>query len=206
MGENLENKDWREEAPTLAGVPVSEGFSVPDGYFSTLDNRIRTSVYLEGLKTESADHSFGVPKGYFETLTERIEANALLESLKQEEEIFRVPADYFEQSRAAILSKTADTVEKSKIVRLWHSNLLKYASAACFVIVAGLGVYFNQETTVKNVNSTDIANEQMLFDIDEDVIIEHLTSPETNKVSNDQVALENYILTNFSSSDLTTDY
>lgn len=181
MGENLENKDWREEAPTLAGMPVKEVFSVPDGYFDDLGGTISSRIYLEQLK--SAEGSDGL----------------------------QVPADYFEKSKAAILANTSGNPahkQPSKIVKLWHSKLLKYASAACFVIVAGLGVYYNQENPVQEVNYVEVATEQMLFDIDEDVIIEHIeaTAAEQGKVSTDDAALENYILTNFSSADLTTDY
>ncbi|MGY4386063.1 hypothetical protein ACVWYN_003113 [Pedobacter sp. UYP24] len=206
MGENLENKDWRAEAPTLAGIAVREVFSVPDGYFNELNTQILSRVYLEELKSETSNQGFEVPELYFTGVAESIKTITYLETLKLKDQVYSVPENYFEESRAAIIAKTTGVVQKSKIVRLWHSKLLKYASAACFVIVAGLGVYFNQGSTVQRVSNTDIATEQMLFDIDEDVIIEHIAAPETNKIANDQAALENYILTNFSSADLTTEY
>ncbi len=206
MGENLENKNWKEEAPTLAEISVREVFSVPNGYFNDLNSQISSRIYLEKLKAEAANYGFEVPHLYFEGLVESIETKTLLETLKTTGQEYNVPVNYFKQSKAAIVAKTTGVGQKSKIVRLWHSKLLKYASAACFVIVAGLGVYFNQAPTVQHVNNADMATEQILFDIDEDVIIEHISAPEINKVSNDQTALENYILTNFSSADLTTNY
>lgn len=216
MAENLENEDWRTEAPTLSAIPVREVFSVPDGYFDTLNDRISASIYLEELKLNKAESGLSVPQQYFEDLTSNINTKIMLEGLKTTTpvEAYQVPSDYFNASKLAILDKTVGTVGKkssSKILRLWQSSLLKYASAACFVIVAGLGVYFNQENPVQvtsSINNADLATEQMLFDIDEDVIIEHIetTVPEVAPTATDQAELETYILSNFSSSDLTTNF
>jgi len=107
--------------------------------------------------------------------------------------------------RADIFAKTKSP---SKVLKIWRSNVLKYASAACFVLVAGLGVYFNQEQPSQSANYAEIANEQMLFDIDEDVIIDHIQGTEAaiTPVSADQSDLESYILTNFSTTELTAEY
>lgn len=175
MGKNIENEEWREEAPTLSGLPVSRDFSVPTNYFGELSANIQAKASLENLKSITSDNAFEVPNGYFD------------------------------QMRSDIIAKTQTP---SRIVKLWRSNVLKYASAACFVLVAGLGVYFNQEQPQQAVNYADIATEQMLFDIDEDVIIEHIQSSNTvpQQVSADQSNLENYILNNFSSTELTAEY
>lgn len=175
MGKNLENEEWREEGPTLSGLPVRNVFSVPHNYFEQLSASIEAKKSVENLKTMAGDEAFGVP------------------------------TDYFEKSRAKILAKTKSP---SRVLKLWRSNVLKYASAACFILVAGLGVYFNQEQPVQSLNYAEIANEQMLFDIDEDVIIEHIQGTETTTqpVSADQSDLESYILSNFSTTELTAEY
>ncbi|MES2826540.1 MAG: hypothetical protein V4687_00220 [Bacteroidota bacterium] len=213
MAENLENEDWRKEAPKLSGIPVREIFSVPEGYFEELTNKITSSVYLESLTNESLESGYSLPANYFDDLSGNIQTSAFLDSIKpsSESELYKVSDQYFEKSRLVILSKTIDAGKKPKILRLWQSDLLKYASAACFVIVAGFGVYFNQDNGVKataTASYSDAATEQMLFDIDEDVIIEHIqsTSPQAVSTSNDQAELETYILNNFSSADLTTEY
>lgn len=175
MGKNLEKEEWREEAPTLSGIPVSNVFSVPQNYFEELSANIEARKSVDNLKSLAGVEAFIVPPGYFEQMKEEI------------------------------LSKTKSP---SKVLKLWRSNVLKYASAACFVLVAGLGVYFNQEQPSKSINYADIANEQMLFDIDEDVIIEHIQGTEAaiQPVSADQSDLESYILTNFSTTELTAEY
>jgi hypothetical protein len=174
MGKNLENEEWREEAPTLSGIPVRDVFSVPQNYFEELSASIEAKVSVENLRSLSGEDGFSVPAGYFD------------------------------QMRTEVLAKAKSP---SKVLKLWRSNILKYASAACFVLVAGLGVYFNQKPQ-QAVNYADIANEQMLFDIDEDVIIEHIQGVDvaSQPLSSEQSDLESYILNNFSTTELTTEY
>jgi hypothetical protein len=175
MGKNIENEDWREEAPTLSGIPVKAVFAVPDNYFEQLSASIEAKIAFDNLKSRISDETFTVPDGYFDRLEENI---------------------------------LAKTKSPAKILRLWRSSVLKYASAACFVLVAGLGVYFNQEQPQHERNNAEIANEQMLFDIDEETIIEHLqnSTVTTPPISSDQSDLENYILNNFSTTELTSEY
>lgn len=175
MGKNLENEEWREEAPTLSGVPVRDVFSVPINYFEELSATIEAKKSVDNLRNMVA------------------------------KEAFNVPTDYFEKMRADIVAKTKSP---SKVLKIWRSSVLKYASAACFVLVAGLGVYFNQEQPSQSANYAEIANEQMLFDIDEDVIIDHIQGIEAaiTPVPADQSDLESYILTNFSTTELTAEY
>jgi len=123
-------------------------------------------------------------------------------------EAFETPVNYFAQLQDAVIAQTSGVKKPSKIVRLWNSNVLKYASAACFLIVAGLGIYFNTNSVTPAPINNELAAEQMLFDIDEDVIIEHIEASalHDSQVSKTDAALENYILTNYSSNELTTDY
>ena len=51
----------------------------------------------------------------------------------------------------------------------------------------------------------ELANEQLLYDIDESTIIEHLETQNTTTLNNTSASdteMENYLLSNFSSSDL----
>lgn len=173
MEENLEHSDW------MKGIKET-GFTAPSNYFDQLNESIQAKLVTERLKAAIPETGFAVPANYFERLQEEISAKTVLEAAK---------------------------AERPEIVSLWRSNLLKYASAACFVIVAGTGIYFNyNETGVKaNTNYTDAATEQMLFDIDEDVIIEHIEASFKNeqKPNASEVALESYILNNYSQNDLT---
>jgi hypothetical protein len=175
MEENLEHSEW------MKGIKET-GFTTPSNYFEELNDSIRVKM-----------------------ITERLRAAVPLDG-------HTVPPNYFEQLQSNILARTtgeaAASKQQTKIVRLWRSNVVKYASAACFVIIAGMGVYFNtnEQGITQNNNYSDGTTEQLLFDIDEEVIIEHIEAnyEDQQKPTAKEMALENYILNNYSQSDLTT--
>lgn len=212
MNENIENNDWMNEAPTLAAMGKRNPFSVPDGYFENCDEAIFSAVFLDGLRQKTNNNNFEVPQHYFEDLTERIQIRITLSEMPKAEQAFAVPENYFDTLQSRITDRIAASKPKKevRIVSLWRRNILKYASAACFVLMASFGVYFYQNgssATVQQVQSAEVVNEQLLYDIDESTIIDHLeaqntTSSNTKTTSASDTEMENYILSNFSSSDL----
>lgn len=211
MDNNLENNDWKKEAPLLAALPVQQSFSVPEGYFEQLSVQITNATYLEKLKAKAGDTGFNTPENYFEELNQQINTEILAERLKviaPVKEYAAVAPDYFDKLKANILAKTVDVPAKptaTKVLRLWHSSMLKYASAACFVILSAIGLYFydqNQRNT--RLAYIDVPTEQMLYDIDEQVIIDHIEANDLHqtKQADTDVALESYILNNYSQSDI----
>lgn len=211
MNENIENNDWMNEAPALAAMGKRNPFSVPDGYFENCDEAIFSAVFLDGLKLKTSNNNFEVPQNYFEDLTERIQTRIALVEMPKAENAFAVPENYFDtlQSRIADRIAASEPKKEAKIIPLWRRNIVKYASAACFLLMASFGVYFyqNGSTTVQQVQSAEAINEQMLYDIDESTIIDHLeaqntVSSNTKATSVSDTEMENYILSNFSSNDL----
>lgn len=212
MNENIENNDWMNEAPALAAMGKRNPFSVPDGYFENCDEAIFSAVFLDGLKQKTSDNNFEVPQHYFEDLTERIETRIALSEMPKAEQAFAVPENYFDtlQSRIADRIAASEPKKEAKIIPLWRRSIVKYASAACFLLMASFGVYFYQNGTpasVQQVQSAEAINEQMLYDIDENTIIDHLETENTTTsnikaTSASDTEMENYILSNFSSNDL----
>jgi len=155
---------------------------------------------------------FTTPTHYFDELTESINAKITVEKFKAvvQNDGYTVPDNYFEKLQANILAKTTAQIQpetKPKVVRLWKSGIVKYASAACFLLVTGLGLYFNnQQSPTQKTTSADLATEQMLYDIDEQVIIDHISSTDITqpKPAVTDTDLENYILTNYSQNELAT--
>ena len=153
---------------------------------------------------------FTTPDHYFDDLSERINARIGLERLKKAvpEDGFSVPEHYFEQLNSAILNRIGekDVLQpKGKVVRMFHSKFLKYASAACFVLVASFALYFNQmQPAAVKKPDLDAQSEQMLFDIDEQAIIDHveLNKEEQTTTSATDVEIENYILNNYSQNEI----
>ncbi len=212
MNENIENNDWMKEAPTLAAMGKRNPFSVPDGYFENCDEAIFSAVFLDKLKQKTSDNNFEVPQNYFEELTERIQTHIALAEMPKAENTFALPENYFDTLHSRITDRitASEPKREARIIPLWRRNIVKYASAACFVLMASFGVYFYQNgstATVQQVQSAEAVNEQLLYDIDESTIIDHLeaqntTSPNIKTTSASDTEMENYILSNFSSNDL----
>ena len=199
-----ENMEWEMEASHLASLPRTTPYRVPDNYFDGLQERINQSVFVDGLM-QKENQGFTVPQNYFEDLGNHIESRIALDQIKSlvQNDGFKTPANYFNQLNAEILSKTSALAPKTKIVRLWGSDLMRYASAACFIVLVASGLYINERSVVTLNRTAELANEQMLYDIDESVIVEHIQESQnvnTSSVSNTEI--ENYILDNYSSNDL----
>lgn len=215
MRNDLENSDWMNEAPYLAGLRKEHPFTVPEGYFEGLPEHIHQAIFMDNLENSIPDAGFQVPTGYFDELTEDIQSKVSTLRLKTvvPDEGYAVPNDYFTQLQAKINAKTTEESNKKsepKILRLWHSKLLKYASAACFIIVSATAFYFYPQVETKHHVSPDFANEQMLFDIDEHTIIEHIESNDLERHAPAptvaEADLENYILSNYSQNDIAADF
>jgi hypothetical protein len=214
MNENIENNDWMNEAPALAALEKRNPFSVPDGYFENSDEVLFSAVFLEGLKQQTDNNSFEVPQHYFEDLTERIHTHIALSEIPKAEKAFTVPDNYFDTLQNRIADKIATISEprrEAKVIPLWRRNIVKYVSAACFLLMASFGIYFYQNGSVSVGRPSPTAeatvNEQLLYDIDENTIIDHLetqnaTSSNIKTTSVSDTEMETYILSNFSSGDL----
>lgn len=212
MGNNIADNDWTFEAPFLASLPKENPFSVPEGYFDELSNSINNAVFIDNLRNK-VDHSgFTTPEFYFDELNNQIESKIAITKLKEalsNSDGFDIPSGYFNQLSDKILAKTTAIKPERKIIKLWHSDALKYATAACFILISAIGLYFNQQHKAKQKLTAEVVKEQMLYDIDETTIIEHVQLQEhTNKhnTTSSDNSVENYILNNYSTNDLTSEF
>lgn len=219
MKADEENNEWKAEAPHLANLPVENPFLVPENYFDTLPDAITNSIYVSGLKDVDAGSGYSVPDQYFSSLKDRILAQTIEEEFNAEGVLknlpsstgFNTPDQYFQKLQSKILAQTTEEaapVKQSKIIRLWHSGLLKYASAACFVLVAAFGFYLNQQSYKSAApTAAEIANEQMLYDMDEQDIIDHVEGDAADdpKDKATNAELETYILSHYSQSELSSE-
>jgi len=201
------------EAPHVAALSRTTPFTVPDHYFEELNAQILGAVYMDELKEQAGVFNADVPAGYFENLSADIYSRISMDTIKPQvkETGFEVPSGYFEQLSASISQRVAaeDKPEKAvPVFKLWHSSMLKYATAACIVLISAFGIYVNQDETVPAAPvATKVAlqNEQILFDIDEDVIIEHIQSGNTEQAANTSATkaeIEEYIISNYTQTDI----
>ncbi len=197
--------EWEKEAPTLAALPRTTPYRVPDNYFNDLKSQLNAVAYLKGF-TQTGGYGFVVPTNYFETLTEQIKSRVSVEQFKSTTttEGFKTPANYFDKLQASILEQTVNAKPAPKVVRFWSSDIMRYAAAACFILLTASGLYLNQQSVIKTeTQSTELASEVMLYDIDESVIIEHLKESQTaTNNSASQAEMESYILDHYSANDL----
>lgn len=199
-----ENMDWEKEAPILAGLPKTTPYGVPDQYFDNLTNQIQRTVFLNSI-TKNEGQGFSVPVNYFEELDQQIKSRIAIEQLRSTAQTdgFTTPVNYFDQLQAKVLAQTTTVKHNTKMLRLWHHEAMKYVAAACFIILSASGLYLNQQQNLKQLQNTELANEQLLYDIDENVIIEHLLeSQNTNATFASDSEMESYILDHYSSSEL----
>lgn len=211
MGNNIEDNDLTFEASFLAGLPKGNPFSVPDEYFDELSSSINNAVFIENLKNGVIHSGFTTPEFYFDELNNRIETKIAISKLKETSAHntgFNVPDAYFNLLEDKILAQTTQIKSETKVIKLWHSSKLKYATAACIILIGTLGLYFNLQYKVKQTAQTaELVNEQMLYDIDENTIIEHVQSKDntTTGSNTSDNTLESYILNNYSTADLTSE-
>jgi hypothetical protein len=168
-----------ESEDKLKGISGAKRFSVPENYFEQLNRDIQSRVAEEKLKALTKGTGFTVPDLYFEQLSGRIEARLL----------------------------PAEAKKTGKVVRLWRSDLMKYATAACFILAA-FGLYVNNMPDESTGIAVEMANEQYLNDIDEQEIIDLVGEEpilQTNTTASEQ-ELEAYILSNYSSNDIAANY
>lgn len=158
------------------------------------------------------DNHFTVPENYFEQLNRDIQTRIAEEKLRAltDGKGFIVPDLYFEQLSSRIETRlTPEQEEKAvKVVRLWNNDLFKYATAACFVLLTAFGLYLNNRPTATPVMSADMASEQFLLDMDEQLILEDVGGMQLLQASTtaSEQELETYILSNYSSNEIAANY
>jgi len=215
MDNKLENNEWMDEAPFLAKLPRTNPFATPPGYFEGLKDQINTSCYLDKFKEEAGESAMSVPEGYFDESRASIFSRIAEEGLKTkvQEDGFTVPEGYFAELNSRIMSQvTPETSreESGKIFKLWHSKALKYSTAACVVIISAIGLYLNQQpesspatTSIQSVKVS--TEEQALFDIDEQEILDEMDQGQSQQAANTTASeseMESYILNNYSQNDI----
>src|ERR1700761_1298481 len=92
MNRDRGNREWLNDYMSLKQVNPNNPFTVPEGYFDSLDEQILSKIKLEELK----GNGFTVPDGYFDELAGNIQSRiAVEEALDKEAVGFAVPEGYF---------------------------------------------------------------------------------------------------------------
>ncbi len=148
-------KELQGISPILAQVQKVNVFTVPDGYFKMLAEKISTRILLEQKSHINLDknNSPQVPEGYFDSLSDIILSKIKKKEAEKDEEefqklfpvlyslkdknVFEVPANYFEEISHQVVAKIKDN-RPAKVISI-HSRWWKYAAAAVIAGVITLG-------------------------------------------------------------------
>ncbi|MDF2435066.1 MAG: hypothetical protein JWP44_4697 [Mucilaginibacter sp.] len=106
MTNDIENKEWLNDYPSLKKVNKNNPFIVPEGYFDELGMRIMSGIKLNDFKNKMPFDGFVVPENYFEELSGNIQSRINIENaLHAENTGFIVPENYFEELSSNIQSR-----------------------------------------------------------------------------------------------------
>jgi len=131
--------DWEKDAPLLASIKKDNPFKVPTNYFEDLKEKVKSKIFLDNLKS-NADF-FKTPDAYFDNLSEQIINQIKLQEIISEDLGFTIPQNYFTNKKQQTL-KSLKTKKKG-IVRIINLSLVRYAAAACILMLTSFGIYFN---------------------------------------------------------------
>ncbi len=110
----------------------TQGFNVPHDYFDKLASRINSNVFMANLEAENINSGYITPHLYFDNLAIKL-------------------------SQVAISNNTSH--KKAKITPLYA---LKYAAAACILLITTFAIYLNSSYPSKTQNLlTNISNEEI---------------------------------------------
>jgi hypothetical protein len=101
----MENKDWINDYMSLKQVNSNNPFTVPDGYFDNLSDRIEAYKNITELTGNSAGNGFTVPAGYFDELTGNIQSRIAIEEALSADTGFTIPEGYFDNLTQQIQSR-----------------------------------------------------------------------------------------------------
>lgn len=138
--ENNIHNELHEISPLLAGLPKTNVFTVPEGYFDALSSDILLNTI------ELRNNTGEVPEGYFDQLPTRI-----MNRIRQEEEessvlapipsnnVFTVPEGYFDRLPADIISRRP---QPGRVIGFNRTiSFFRYAVAACLAGILGLSLF-----------------------------------------------------------------
>ena len=174
-------------AQQLKDSVPTEGFAVPVGYHTNLEETIFSRLAETELKQTVQTDGFALPVDYHADLEEAIFARLAEEKLKATAPTtdFDVPPHYFETLSDKIIGTIQERKEEREatpIHRLdkpkkWYS---RYAVAASFTAMLGLGGYwgyqYQQQNTIPQDNVAEAQLSQHLSEIPKQEIINYLSA------------------------------
>jgi len=120
MASEIENKEWLNDYEALKQVSTKNPFTLPNGYFDELDERITSAIKLDELKNSISPDCFTVPENYFDELSSNTQSRIAVDDLINiKANGLTVPENYFDRLSSNIQSRI--TVEE--LLNIEHTGL-----------------------------------------------------------------------------------
>lgn len=190
--------ELREISPFLAGLEQVNPYTLPDGYFEALPDRITEKILLTADLQSGLPNNYQVPHGYFDNLSDKV-----LSKIKMQEQVneisselasvapllntiskapvYRVPEGYFERELSIQPPKKAAPVFSIRLAKKW----MQYAAAAVVagVLVTGAFLYTdNSELPVEYEKYGQIDIPAALDNVSEEELLKYLGNTEHNVI------------------------
>jgi hypothetical protein len=106
MNSDMENREWINDYMSLKQVNPANPFTVPAGYFDSLESRIVSYKNISELKGEEITGGFTVPENYFDELNSKIQSRINIGVTSTYNDFgFTVPEGYFDELTSNIQSR-----------------------------------------------------------------------------------------------------
>jgi len=173
--------ELRELSPLLAGMEKTNVFSVPEGYFEGLADRMLILSKAEGssiINDFSKEEKGEVPVGYFDNLADNIMAKIMAEENKtaadelrelspalysiQNENVFEVPAGYFDSLVESVMAKVNANETAAEELKTLSPMLSGIQNKNVFEVPVGYFDGLNDAVMAKiNVGVNETAAEEL---------------------------------------------
>ena len=153
-------------------------FSLPDGYFENLEEKIMSRIWLQSLGYESA--GLEINKDYFDSLPDLIMSRISIGEASNIESGFTVPDGYFNQNTEKILQNDKIVNAKPRKVVFKYQTLMRIAAVAACLIIGIVFILRNQANSVNfdkgmnELSASEISNKLQQDEVDEAIIIPYL--------------------------------
>jgi len=150
-------------APKLIEIsPSATGFSIPDGYFQSIEDAVFSKLKAESFSQSNNNSSFSIPSNYFETVEDIVITKLKAESIQEENS--QIPDNYFDSVEPKVFEKIH---RNSNLISL-KNNVIKILIP--FAVAASLLLIFILKTNASKVTFDSLANDDIEQFIENDLI------------------------------------
>lgn len=176
----------QNECPMLDALKGKHPFEVPIDFFETQKNQIAFECKFEA----KSNAGMQTPDRYFEQMQSQIAAQVHLNE-SSGKDIFEVPRNYFEESKAQVYTK----IQEEKTRKFVFNPYRWYAAAAMLLITISVSLLWFKTEHHTSAN-------HLVKNFSDDSVQTQTPKQDLNPSNNESVEIENYLINYYSADDL----